>query len=225
MVRATTRLALAARQQKAPDLSASRQVFLPPRTPRLRFRRPQSSRQDSTAETPGGRSALNDAQPGERPKAAQRDPVTALGNRHFFEQKLHQTLVDARAEMSELCKKRSPRREWAVPTARRRRHATARAICSANRCATPGQDTAWVANGLSPDSRPNAAQKARKRHCRQNSTNSFLDAFAQSLVEQVRVSLRRRNACVTEQFREDEDRYFPRSQNGCEVMAQVMEPH
>ena len=34
---------------------------------------------------------------------ALRDPTTALGNRHFFEQKLHQGLADARADMSEMC--------------------------------------------------------------------------------------------------------------------------
>jgi diguanylate cyclase len=40
---------------------------------------------------------------GQANERALHDPVTALGNRHFFEQKLDEALADARAETSELC--------------------------------------------------------------------------------------------------------------------------
>jgi diguanylate cyclase len=54
--------------------------------------------EESVAQIEGLRADLAEAN-----ELALRDPVTALGNRHFFEQKLHQALVDARAELREVC--------------------------------------------------------------------------------------------------------------------------
>ncbi|MDR3571769.1 MAG: GGDEF domain-containing protein [Candidatus Pacebacteria bacterium] len=54
--------------------------------------------EESVAQIDGLRAELAEAN-----ERALRDPVTALRNRHFFEQKLHQALIEARAELRELC--------------------------------------------------------------------------------------------------------------------------